>query len=509
MMKLKNSRWLFTSLLTLFAVLGFCAVILAPQQLGAGPDSFAYVSAARSFAAGEGLRSITWDGRTEVMTHFPPLYSLLLAGFGLGQAPLLAAKWLNALAFAGSIFLIGLILRRLTGYVWIALAGAVTFLTSDMALHVHFNIWTEALFVFFMLATVYCLGLYAQASAHNTRRTFLLLTAVWVGLATLTRYVGVTIIGVTALVILLSPAVAWRRRVFDAGLFTAVSCVPLILWLGRNALVAESVTNRVIAYHAVQWDNILNAVYTFSLWLLPGVQVSLTAGVIFLLLLAVAIGLKRPFRQPIAVQVIWCTLFVAGYLAFLLFSLSFIDAHTSLGYRILFPVYVISLIILFAGLASLLPSIQKIPFVRVLPLGAFLAHFTLNVMAGQQILTLFYEYGMGYTAVSWQDSELMAQTFLLADSAKIYTNVPDAIYFARDEVVTGVPVRLYATSLEENLAYDAEMAEMLTLATGQEAVVVYFNRIARWYLPTEEELVQTGLLTAVFQNKEGTIYKSP
>lgn len=510
MIKTNNSRWLFLFFLAIFAVVGFCVVILAPQQLGAGPDSFAYVSAASSFADGQGFRNVTWDGGSEVLTHFPPLYSFLLSGFGFGEDPLLAAKWLNALVFAGNICLIGLILFQITAQTGVGLAGAGIFLTSEMALHTHFNIWTEALFIFLSLLTVYCLGFYGSKDVNpSRRRTFLILTAVFAGLAVLTRYVGVTVIGITAVVILFTAPLPWRRRVFDTALFVAISFWPLFIWFIRNSLMADSVANRVIAYHAIQWMDITDAVQTFSLWLLPGIRVMFVSGVIFFLLLIVAIVVKRPFRQPVSALFIWCTLFVFGYLAFLVFSISFIDAHTPLNYRILFPVYVTSIIILLAGFSDVLPKIQNIPFVRLLPFGLLLIYLILNIIAGQQLATLFYQYGQGYTDVSWQNSELMMRTFQLAENDPVYTNVPDAFYFAREEVVKGVPIKIYATSMQQNEAYDNQLAEMFETMADHKAVVVYFNRISRWYLPTEAELTQTGPLEVIFENEEGAIYIRP
>ncbi|MCA9918197.1 MAG: phospholipid carrier-dependent glycosyltransferase [Anaerolineales bacterium] len=506
--KFNSLRSLF--LLIFFALLGFFVVILAPQQLGSGPDSFAYVSAARSFADGNGLRSVTWDGGTEIMTHFPPLYSLMLSGLGLGTAPVLIAKWLNALAFAGSIFLIGLILRELTERMAVGLAGAFIFLTSETALNTHFNIWTEALFVFLLLLTVYYLGQYGQSTAKQWHRHgFLVLTATFAGLAVLTRYVGAAVIGITALVILIWAPLPWWKRVKDAVLFVILSSSPIFIWFVRNSLVADSVANRVLAYHAIQWLDIVDAVYSFGLWLLPGVKETFAAGIIFWILLVSAIVGKRPFRQSVSITFVWCILFVFGYLGFLVFSISFIDAHTPLNYRILFPVYVISIIILLAGFANLLPQIQKIPFVRLLPLAALLVYLILNVIAGQRMMRLFYKFGQGYTDVLWQDSELMTQTFLLAENATIYTNVPDAFYFAREEIASGVPIKVYATSMQKNTAFDDEVREMLDMMANHEAVLVYFNRIYRWYLPTEEELAQIAPLTVFFENEEGAIYIIP
>lgn len=496
----------FTGGIVVLAGLGFLIVFFAPQQLGAGPDSFAYVSAARSYAAGEGFRNVTWDGHTEVMAHFPPLYSFLLSGVGLGQTPLQMAKWLNALAFAGSIFLIGLLLHGLTGHKWIALAGPAIFLTSNVVLNAQFNIWTESLFIFWMLGAVYSLGWYEQTAQSKYRLTFLIITAVFVGFGALTRYAGVTLIGTTVLLLLLLQMTSKQHRWRDVLIFTTVASMPLIVWFLRNALLTDSATNRTIAYHAVQWQHIQDAISTFGLWFLPGIKTTVAASIGYLLVLVVAMSLKRPFRQPPSAIFLWCCLFVFVYFGFLLFSISFIDAHTPLNYRILFPLYAVSVIIVWTGFAKLLPKVQDIPFVRVLPLGAFMIYFILNVMAGWYVVRSFYQNGQGYTGVVWQESELMDSLSLLEENTTIYTNVPDAFYFTGDTIGIGVPIKLFATSKTQNEAYSVELEAMLKKVEEGSGVIVYFDRISRWYLPTEAELTQMAPLTAAFANQEGTIY---
>lgn len=184
------------------AMCGFFILVLSPQDIGAGPDSFAYISAARSFLAGEGFKSVTWDGDFEVMTHFPPFYSFLVAEFSFGKLDLLqSAKWLNAFILFANIFMIGLIIRQLTEHEWLALFGAAIFLTSQLTLLTHSNAWTEPLFMAFAFAAIGLLGLYTK----EKRRVWLLLAAIMVGLGAITRYVGVTLIGTTMLLLLLHP----------------------------------------------------------------------------------------------------------------------------------------------------------------------------------------------------------------------------------------------------------------------------------------------------------------
>ncbi|MBI5203088.1 MAG: hypothetical protein HY925_15965, partial [Elusimicrobia bacterium] len=86
------------------------------------PDSAVYVSAARNLLRGSGFATSTANMEgfalftgTELqpVTHFPPLYSLLLAALSpFGGDPLKVARPLGAALFGAIVFLTGLSVRR-------------------------------------------------------------------------------------------------------------------------------------------------------------------------------------------------------------------------------------------------------------------------------------------------------------------------------------------------------------------------------------------------------------
>ncbi|MBK8903338.1 MAG: phospholipid carrier-dependent glycosyltransferase [Anaerolineaceae bacterium] len=501
-----NSHRSFSFGIVILALLGFLLVILAPHPLGAGADSLTYVSAAQSYAAGEGLRNLMGDGRTEVLTHFPPMYSLLLSGLGWVDNPVAVAKWLHASLFFGNVLLLGLILRQLTRHNWLSLAGAAMLLTSELLVRVHIYIWTEALFIFWLLVAVYSLGYYEAAETQTKKFAFLSVTAVFIGLSTLTRYVGVTLIGTTIVLLLLAPSRGIRQKWYEVALFTFVSSMPLALWFIRNAILGDSIANRVIAYHAVPWKFVLAVLQLWGLWVLPGIRVSFGAGLAYLLLMTAAIGMKYRFGHPVSKVFLWCCFFVFLYFGFLLFSTSFIDASTPLNYRILLPMFVVSLIVILAGVADLVPKIQTIPFVRLMPLAAFLVYLVLNLIASWRIVYPFYQYGLGYTAVYWQESKLAAQAALLGENTLIYSNAPDALYFTSDLICRRLPITTDPTTLQTDIYYAERLESMFNQVEAGDAIIVYFDAIDRWYLPAKAELSQLAPLTAAFENEEGTIY---
>ena len=133
---------------------------------GTEPDSVVYIAAARSLLAGEGLRVMKvirrLGGETLVpMTHFPPLYPVLISAIGLGGVEALeAARWLNAALFGGSVLLVGLVIRACTRRAWLAVLGGFIVLNSVHLIDVHVMAMSEGVFLLLALLGLALLGAY-------------------------------------------------------------------------------------------------------------------------------------------------------------------------------------------------------------------------------------------------------------------------------------------------------------------------------------------------------------
>lgn len=120
------------------ALLGLAAVAvqLYSTRLGIGLsfDPVVYLTVAGNLLKGRGL---TQAGQT--LSHFPPLYPLLLAlSGGLAGDLDLGARLLNALLWGANTFVSGLIVRRLTaGRLWPALLAALLMALSPAMFEIH------------------------------------------------------------------------------------------------------------------------------------------------------------------------------------------------------------------------------------------------------------------------------------------------------------------------------------------------------------------------------------
>ena len=107
----------FVTCLLAIAVAAIVALLWATAPFGSGvtADSVSYLNAAQSLTQGSGLLDTNREGLPVMLTHYPPLFSMVLAATAmLAHVPLeSAARWLNCLLFGASLLLVGLHARRL------------------------------------------------------------------------------------------------------------------------------------------------------------------------------------------------------------------------------------------------------------------------------------------------------------------------------------------------------------------------------------------------------------
>jgi hypothetical protein len=127
-------------------------------RFGAGItyDSIFYIIGGKNIFQGNGYIDI-WKNPT---VNWPPLYSSFIALFSLitGDA-IQAANYVNLIFFSLNIFLVGIILFRITNRSYLyTLVGLLIFSSSlDMYL-VHRMAWSEPTFYFFMLLSLFYLS---------------------------------------------------------------------------------------------------------------------------------------------------------------------------------------------------------------------------------------------------------------------------------------------------------------------------------------------------------------
>ena len=402
----------FWSILGLLALTGVTLVLVA-TRLGAGlsDDSYFYIQPARSALAGQGLNT---------SSLFPPFLPFVVTLLGLvGIEPQDGIRLLNAALFGANIALAGILIRRLSGSILFALLGAGLVLAADGLFEVHTWAMSEPLFIF--LAFV---GMLLLDSYFRTQRLLhLVLGGLTVGLAALTRYVGVSLAAGCVLGIVLFSSENARRRIRDALLVGMPGFLPVVLYVVRNRLVAGNlfggrplaITPLEPGYLVLGLNNVLN-------WFLPGrviggremVLTFLGIG-LFLTTTAWYFFLHRPaftgvVRELKKNPLFWLVVnFNVVYLV-LLFAFEFtsgaIKPGESFSNRYLAPVY-FSFLVLWPGW---LGKVWKISFSfeKAAIVALLLVVFAVNGYRTYTTSRDLAEKGEGYASARWHISETMA-----------------------------------------------------------------------------------------------------
>ncbi|MFZ5904355.1 MAG: phospholipid carrier-dependent glycosyltransferase [Chloroflexota bacterium] len=426
----------------LLAVIGTFLILTAtPEGLGLSDDAIAYIAGARSLMAGEGYRE-AWLESNQPVTHFPPGFSGTLALLGLvsGLDPLRGARFLNAILFGMNAALLGLLGWRMTKSSVAGIALAALFIANDSLLRVHAVAMSEPLFLFFSLLAFLCFDLRFENSRGGN--VWLIGAGVASGLAYLTRYSGLAL-AATFLAALFVIHDTWRKRLTGAALYLAGFIPWAVGWAVRNSLLGGTATNRSLTWHPPTMENIQLGVRTFAEFLVPILEwkrplikmpaffptVLAVLGLGLLIWLAwSAFAFVRGSAAKESGETLSFTnaLYIFGYLAAVLSSISLFDASTPLKVRILAPVYLPLLLLLTGAGMWLWNRRQRLWRGAALVLAAFL--LSVSAVSQARAVAELSRGGTGYASFQWYDSEVMAAIRQLPADVDIYTNEPGAVY---------------------------------------------------------------------------------
>jgi hypothetical protein len=303
---------------------------------GASGDSVHYMQGANNLLSGHGFSRLKANGQYIPITGFPPGFSITLAGLGLVGLPAFeAGRILNAVLFGLNTALIGYLIFRSTHLGLLAILGSWMFMYAQNIVQIHSWVMSEPLFLFLSLLVFILLDLYLQRG----RLGVLVLASLVIGFASLTRYVGLSLLPAAFVELLwFNPqklANKWRD-VFLAG---TISLAPVILWFWRNAQVSGNLFNRQLIYHPISTNLIFGLFNELSYWWFPpslSLPWKLRWSILFLFFaLGVGLYIYRFYRRtngrsedrfsPLPIIV---ATFLAFYILVLFLNTTFIDAST-------------------------------------------------------------------------------------------------------------------------------------------------------------------------------------
>jgi 4-amino-4-deoxy-L-arabinose transferase-like glycosyltransferase len=500
------------------ALLGLLAILyaLAPG-VGVSPDSAVYLASAGSLLSGDGLSIPTGIDEPLPMTHFGPFYPILLAILGLSGMDLYhVAKWINVLLFPSIIFLVGLIVSRGNkNYFLLAPMACLPILFSEDILLIHSYAWSEPLFLFLCLLGLY---LFARYLVQPTPLQ-LVLSVSLLSLAFLTRYAGVAVIPTIFLGMFIFHESNLPKKI-SRSLAISIACMVLpLIWFIRNLIVAGNVSDRALVYHPMTANDIRNLLETVSNWVLPGritgtIRDVLAVAFLVASLILVLIGLYK-YRErsnsqaKLTLDYVVPSIFLIfsfSYIFVLLLTILFFDAQAGLNYRLLSPILVSGLVIIFSILPVYLKRISW-PIQLALSL-TFLLVIAFNAVHTYKFIVRSHSGSLKmYAGNGWQDATIIHRVRALPDGLPIYSNGEDAIYFVTGKPAASFPQKSDPFSSLENPNYKDELDQMREVLEDRGGFIVCFTGMTwRVYLPDCEELETLLPLKVQWAGDDGWIY---
>lgn len=327
--------------------------------IGINSDSISYVRSARNLAEGQGLGRVSGSGEFKQMTHWPPLYSMVLAVFPMtGVDTYEGARWLGAGLLFLIIFLTGWTLFRATGSSFFSLLAAALLVFAPSQWETTLKLLSEPLFLVLALAGVLCLDRYF----HTSTIRWLVTSGILIGLAFLTRYAGITLVAAGCLLLLMRADQALRARIKPFLIFGLAACTPALIWVIYNQLAAGSGTNRTLQYFPIPASDFADLLQTLSGWLRPfrtvadigAGKILFGGGLAAASLAAIYLAPDRGRQAKPSVTGWFYLLFAPIYAVFVWLSRLYFDSMIHIyRERITFPFFLAVFIVIVWGAASL------------------------------------------------------------------------------------------------------------------------------------------------------------
>ncbi len=508
----RHSRRIALGAAILCGVVAIALVLVATSRgVGVSPDSAYYISGARNVLDGHGLTQFP-DARgwRAPILSWPPLYPLVLAAVGAtGLDVLVAARALNAALFGASVFLVGLMVRRLGAPAWLVLVASLAVAASNDMVLVHAMAWSEPPCIFFGLLGFLLLDLHLE----RPRRPLLLAAAVLLACTVLTRYAGLAYVAVGALALGVLGKRRFAARLADLAIFAVAAAIPIVAMLARNTYVGGSAAARTLVFRpALIPGQLRDGLDTVSLWFLPGFVNGLAfQASLFGMVVAGAVGwhcwLRRraraaepgPARRPASSLPAMLVAFVVCYLVLMIVTIAVVAPMPILDYRNLAPVFPAAVVLTAWMVAREMRSPRRVRLVRIACIVGCVVLVATYTVRAACLTARLKRTGLSYGVDEWVHADILQHVKALAADRPIYSNSPDAIYLLTGRGASFVP-REQATR--------AQLSAVRTHLEETDGVVVHFDKGGRKGYMDPADLAERLHLKLLVRASDGAIYET-
>lgn len=329
-----------------FSIAAFLLLMMCVPRTGA---IYTHDSQSYDYAASTLLESgkMIYFGYDTPIVQWPPLYIFIsaiikLAGISFAQG----AAWVNALAFAYLVYAASVYLFDSLNVKWLAVPALIMITVSVPLIFISGYAWSEMLFILLSVLSITFILKYVKSE----KQSWLIAAAVSSCLCWLTRYIGIIVITVSAIVIFASVKTFWEK-IKKTFIYLILSCFPMALWVLRNYILSETFTGgRQPGLYTFQ-DNARFSMETLAGWVsFSNPLVAWIATSLFVFLIMLTLSMKKIAKKKKSSPDIFAfVLYIILYTSVLLLSAtkSGMDPLDDRLWSPIFPFWILTLVFLF------------------------------------------------------------------------------------------------------------------------------------------------------------------
>jgi len=501
-------------------LLGALTVMISTSSgIGLWYDTYSYFSGSANLTAGDGFSRTIAGGSHVPITHFPPLYSVLLSVFRrVGINLFSAARMINILSAGCTSFLIGYLVYRSTQRIPLSFITVSIVVFSETFLSTHVWALTEPLFFLIMLAGLCLIPIKRDTSSFEWWSV--IASGFFFGLLPLSRYLGISIAGAAVLFMAILSLRRGRTARIQAAVFTMLAVLPIGVWFLRNIILTGNPADAPpLAWHPPDTDAWLLGSHTFLGYFLPDFlrerlsdQVTLCfssvgiAVIVFLLGYATWQGFRGLLDKKKSTTIrAFLPLVMIAYCAQLLFSVFFVVRITPFDLRILSPLFILLVLQLILQIECFVRPYRVPAMIFTISLILFLAFEGLRA---NNLIRGYAADPPGFASQVWQSSPTLAYIRHFYEEP-IYTNEVEGVYLLTGRTAYFIPTPYNPAADVTRQDYQDWLFSMRESLEEEDGRLVLFLQTEEKAASIEnmEDLI-TGLVVEA-EFSDGMIYRFP
>ena len=464
-------------------------------KLGLTSDSVQYMFVAESLLNGDGF--VDEDGI--FVSHWPPLYSIMLALFSkITSTTVQMAGWyLNAFLIFSLPLITYKIVKILELKFFYKITLPIIIVTSAAVLR-HTYLLSEGLFLSLLLII---LLLFLKYIKHDNIK-YLIGSGIVSGLLILTRYAGIGFITGCCIYLLFIQPKTIRFKLRTLIIYSLCTASLFLLWLLYSYGMDAPRNIREFYFHPVSLHQLFRILKTIAHWF-----VSLTfVNAIFLVLIIAGLLktqitlIPRLIKNNIVTYkpyVRLLTTLIVSYVLFIIVALSFFDSEIPIGNRIFSCIFPL-IILLIALILNFKIEYKQLNWVVSL---SFIFLFYHSIDNNKSIWKNHYNNGSGYTSLAWKNSEVLQHAFQ-NNLLDVYSNAHGVMRLHKNITTTLVPVAK-SEQFTQDISFMAK-----EVALGKRDILL-FNKMNRGYFVSKEFLLDYFKDYNISYFKDGIIISKP